>query len=322
MSVDLPGAGHAGDGDEAARAGSRRRRSRRLCSRASVDADRALRVDAAGARSGIAICRSPLRYLPVSDCGLRDDLVDRARGDHLAAVLPRAGPEVDDVVGRAHRLLVVLDDDDGVAEVAQLLERGEQARVVALVQPDRRLVEDVEHADEARADLRREPDALRLAAGERLGRAAEREVVEPDVDEEAQPLAHFLEDRARRSPDRARGCPFAAHRDRARRSASASVIESSTSSPMLRPSIVTASDSGLRRRPPHAEHGTASMYSSSSMRTASESRLLVAALDVGEDAFPACASALLLACAPPLPRRRRASRQSRTDVRRARPTAC
>jgi hypothetical protein len=52
------------------------------------------------------------------------------------------------VVGGAHRLLVVLDDDDGVAEIAKLLERGEEPRVVALVQADRRLVEDVQHADE------------------------------------------------------------------------------------------------------------------------------------------------------------------------------
>ena len=87
--------------------------------------------------------------------------------DDLAAVLPRAGADVDDVVGDADRLLVVLDDDHRVAEVAQPHERVDEALVVALVQPDRRLVEHVEHADEPAADLRREPDALRLAAGER-----------------------------------------------------------------------------------------------------------------------------------------------------------
>ena len=58
----------------------------------------------------------------------------------------------------------------------------EQARVVALVQADRRLVEDVEHADQRAADLRRQPDALRLAARQRRRRAVERQVVEPDVD--------------------------------------------------------------------------------------------------------------------------------------------
>src|SRR2546428_655920 len=35
--------------------------------------------------------------------------------------------------------------------------------------------------------MRREPDALPLAAGQRLGRAIEREVVEADVDQEAEP---------------------------------------------------------------------------------------------------------------------------------------
>ena len=86
--------------------------------------------------------------------------------DDLAAVLARAGPDVDDVVGDADRLFVVLDDDHRVAEVAQPHHRVDEALVVALVQADRRLVEHVEHADQAAADLRRQPDALRLAARE------------------------------------------------------------------------------------------------------------------------------------------------------------
>jgi hypothetical protein len=72
---------------------------------------------------------------------------------HLAAVLPRAGPDVDDVVGHRDRVLVVLDDDDGVAEVPQAGERVDETAVVALVQPDGGLVEHVEHADQTRADL-------------------------------------------------------------------------------------------------------------------------------------------------------------------------
>ena len=42
----------------------------------------------------------------------------------------------------------------------------QQAVVVALVQADARLVQDVEHAHQARADLRGQADALRLAAAE------------------------------------------------------------------------------------------------------------------------------------------------------------
>jgi hypothetical protein len=39
---------------------------------------------------------------------------------------------------------------------SQPLERRDQLAVVALVEPDGRLVEDVEHADELAADLRRQ----------------------------------------------------------------------------------------------------------------------------------------------------------------------
>ena len=62
----------------------------------------------------------------------------------------------------------------------------DEATVVALVQADARLVEHVEHAGEARADLRRESDALRLAARQRARRAGEVEVAQPDADEEVE----------------------------------------------------------------------------------------------------------------------------------------
>lgn len=58
-------------------------------------------------------------------------------------------PEVDHVIGRADRLLIMLDHYDGVAEVSQAPERGEQPRVIALVEADARLVEDIQHPDEA-----------------------------------------------------------------------------------------------------------------------------------------------------------------------------
>src|SRR5207302_1342385 len=81
-----------------------------------------------------------------------------------------------------------------VPEVPQPHERFDQALVVALVQTDRRLVEHIQHTDETTTDLRREPDALRLAARERSRRAVEREIVEPDVEHELQPLEYFFED--------------------------------------------------------------------------------------------------------------------------------
>ena len=60
--------------------------------------------------------------------------------------------------------------------------------------PMRGLVEDVEHADQAGPDLRGQPDALRLAAGQRAGRPVQRQVVEADVEQEAQPRLDLLDD--------------------------------------------------------------------------------------------------------------------------------
>ena len=86
-------------------------------------------------------------------------------------ILARARTEVEYVIGFANRVLIVLDHQHRVAQVAQIFERGDQALVVALVQADGGLVEHIEHAAQARSDLGGQADALAFAAGER-GRAA------------------------------------------------------------------------------------------------------------------------------------------------------
>ena len=50
---------------------------------------------------------------------LVEDLGHRAEGDEVAAVGAGAGADVDQVVGGADAVLIVLDHDDGVADVAQ-----------------------------------------------------------------------------------------------------------------------------------------------------------------------------------------------------------
>ncbi len=127
-------------------------------------------------------------------CAVGGHLCRRAFGHHATAVLAGAGAHVDDVVGGLDGFLVVLDHDHRIAQVAQVGQGLQQARVVALVQADRGFVEHVHDAGQPRADLRGQPDALRLAAGKRFGRTVERQVVEPDVDQEGQPRGDFLED--------------------------------------------------------------------------------------------------------------------------------
>ena len=51
-------------------------------------------------------------------CG--QEFLEPAGNDDLAAMNAGAGADVDDIVGGKHRIFVMLDDDDGVAEVAQI----------------------------------------------------------------------------------------------------------------------------------------------------------------------------------------------------------
>ena len=63
-------------------------------------------------------------------------------------MLTGAWTKIDDVIRRAHRLLIVLDDDHGVTKVAELLECRDQTRIIALMKTDRGLVEYVQNSDE------------------------------------------------------------------------------------------------------------------------------------------------------------------------------
>ena len=111
-----------------------------------------------------------------------------------SAVLAGARADVDDVIGDLHRVLVVLDDEHRVAEIAHPHERLDEALVVALMQADRGLVEHVQHANQTRTNLRREPDALGFAAGEGRGVARHRQIIKADIEEETQASVDLLED--------------------------------------------------------------------------------------------------------------------------------
>ena len=67
--------------------------------------------------------------------------------------LAGARPELHAVVGGLDEGAVVLDDDDRVARVGKLPAQLGQAVHVARMEPDRRLVQDVERADELRRML-------------------------------------------------------------------------------------------------------------------------------------------------------------------------
>jgi hypothetical protein len=108
---------------------------------------------------------------------------DGALEHDLAAGGPGAGAEVDDVVGDRDGLGLVLDDEHGVALVAQRSSSSFIRWMSWGCRPDGRLVEDVGDVGERRAEVADHLGALRLAAGERARRTVEAEVAEADLDE-------------------------------------------------------------------------------------------------------------------------------------------
>ena len=110
----------------------------------------------------------------------------RARCDDLSAAHARARAHVHHVVCGANGILVMFDDDDGVAQVAQAAQRFDEAIVVALVQSDTGLVQHVKAARQAGADLGGESDALGFAAGEGAALTVEIEVTQADFIEKAE----------------------------------------------------------------------------------------------------------------------------------------
>ena len=158
----------------------------------------------------------------------------------------------------------------GVAQVAQPAQRAEEALVVALVQPDARLVEDVEHAHEARADLGRETDALRLAARERArrrGRASGSRG--PRRTRKRSRSLTSLRIGPAMSASRPAPVPPLGRTGRPWKNCSDFATGRSMTSPMPLPPSLTARLSGLSRLPPQVWHGASVMYSSRLTRTAS-----------------------------------------------------
>ena len=75
-----------------------------------------------------------------------------------------------------------------------MAQRGQQARVIALMQADAGLVQNVEHAHQSAANLGSQADALRLAARQRGRAAGQGQIIQAHVAQEAQPRVYFLQD--------------------------------------------------------------------------------------------------------------------------------
>ena len=80
------------------------------------------------------------------------------------AALAGGGADIHQMIGAADGILIMLDDQHGIAEVTQAPQRDKQPFIVALMQADGRLVQHIQHASQAGTDLRCQAYALRFAA--------------------------------------------------------------------------------------------------------------------------------------------------------------
>ena len=116
----------------------------------------------------------------------------RASIDDLTAIAPGIGSDVDDVVGSTHHLLIMLDDDNCIAQVSQTVNDTDEALGITLVEADTRFVQDVERAYEATSELRRESHALALPTGEGAGESVKGQITQADLIEEGQARADLM----------------------------------------------------------------------------------------------------------------------------------
>ena len=110
------------------------------------------------------------------------DLLGGSRGNDRSAAVPSLGAEVDDVVGTFDHVKIVLDDDNGVACIAQALQYLKELGNIGSVQSCGGLVQNVDGS--ARCTLRKlgcQLDALRLTAGDGGGRLTDLDLSETDV---------------------------------------------------------------------------------------------------------------------------------------------
>ena len=108
-------------------------------------------------------------------------------------MLPCARPDIHDMVCRQHRVLVMLYHNQRIPQIFQAFQRMQQLVIVPLVEANTGLIQNIGHAYQAGANLRRQADTLGFPAGEGTSCPCQRQVVQPHIYQEADPGADFLQ---------------------------------------------------------------------------------------------------------------------------------
>ena len=106
--------------------------------------------------------------------------------DHFTAQTAGLRSHIDHIIRIEHHILVMLHHDDGVPRIAQLLQRIDQPDIIPLVQPDTRLVEDIQDIHQLTADLRSQTDTLALATRQGCRSTVQGQIIQSHIQQKLQ----------------------------------------------------------------------------------------------------------------------------------------
>ena len=119
------------------------------------------------------------------------DLLPSSLGDNFSPVDTRSWAEIDDMVGRTHGVLVVLDHQERVTAVSKISQDAKEFLIVAGMKTDGGFIEDIENALKVGAELGGQTDSLGFPARKSRGGAVEIEIVETHFPKEGKALKDF-----------------------------------------------------------------------------------------------------------------------------------
>ncbi len=155
--------------------------------------------DTAQAQPALRRSRRPRRECGVAEkipagSGLLDlrQPVERAAVEDEPAVLARVRPHIHDPVGMAYHVQVVLHDEEGVTRGLEPVERRQQRLGISGMEPRGGLVQHVHDAEKIGVHLGGKPQALELPGREGGCAAIQRQVAQPQLEEDAEPRHQVL----------------------------------------------------------------------------------------------------------------------------------
>ncbi len=109
----------------------------------------------------------------------------------MSTALTSAGPHVNQPISLRDQRSIVFDHEHGIAFVAQLRQRRSQQFSIACVQTGARFIKDIQHLRHPRFERGAKAQPLILAAGQRVGAAAQRQIAYSQRIERAQTRAQI-----------------------------------------------------------------------------------------------------------------------------------